>query len=59
MAKRLAKSFMSESEETAASSNFTLCMVTLTQAQATVEGRKAENLWSADTPNVHNNCRTN
>lgn len=46
MAKRLAKKFITESEETAESTNFSLCVAMLTQAHATVEGENTENLQS-------------
>ena len=48
MTKRLAKNVITESEETAASTNFSLCVAMLTQAHATVEGKNTENLQSDD-----------
>lgn len=48
MAKRLANNSITESEETAASTNFSLCVAMLTQAHATAEGKNAENLQSED-----------
>lgn len=47
MDKRLARNFTTESEMTAASTNFILCVAMLTHAHATVEGKKAEKLQSA------------
>lgn len=46
MAIRLAKNFITISEETAASNNFSFCMAKLTQAHARVEGKNTENLQS-------------
>lgn len=48
MAKRLAKNFTTELDATAESTNFSLCVATLTQAHATVEGKNAENQQSED-----------
>ncbi len=48
MAKRLAKNVITESEATAASANFSLCVAMLTQAHATVEGKNTENLQSEE-----------
>lgn len=46
MTNRLAKNVITESEETAASTNFSLCMAMLTLAHAMVEGKNTENLQS-------------
>ena len=46
MARRLAKNFITESEES--STNFSLCVAMLTQAHATVEGKNTENVQSGN-----------
>ncbi|KAG7244542.1 hypothetical protein INR49_029561 [Caranx melampygus] len=48
MAKRLAKNFIVVSGETSVSTNFSLCIAMLTQADITVEGKKTENLQSKE-----------
>ena len=49
MVKRLAKNLTTLSGVTAASTSFRVCVATLTQAHATVDGKNAENLQSEDT----------
>lgn len=44
----MARNFTTESWTTAASTNFSLCVAMLTLAHATVEGKNAEKLKSAE-----------
>lgn len=46
MTRRFARYVVTPSEESAASSNFSLCMAPLTQAHAIAEGKYIENLQS-------------